>query len=155
MGDDSVNWVTWAPWNRYKDHGERDGDLPEGVPPEEKKENLEKGPGKIYIDVRSKVPMEFPIQKADGKKHGFTKGCGGCSSWFRGLGKQDHTEVCRERFRKLLKDEKRLKNYEERLKEFEEEQEAKKQRKWDKENKKIAKRLEREDKKMERERERG
>ena len=29
-GEDSVNWVTWAPWNRYKDHEERDGDLPDG-----------------------------------------------------------------------------------------------------------------------------
>ena len=66
-GEDSVNWVTWAPWNRYKDHEERDGDLPEGVQVEEKRENTEKGPTKVYIDVRSTPPRDFKITKADGK----------------------------------------------------------------------------------------
>ena len=63
------------------------------------------------------------------EKHGFTRGCGGCSSWFRGLGRQKHSDACRERFRVILKDEKRMKNYEERMREFEEGQEAKMQRK--------------------------
>jgi hypothetical protein len=55
-GEDSVNWVVWAPWNRYKDHEERDGDLPDGVPVEEKRENTEGEPTKVYIDVRSTPP---------------------------------------------------------------------------------------------------
>ena len=109
-GEDSVNWVTWAPWNRYKDHGEHDGDLPEGVPAEEKRENTEKGPTKVFIDVRDTPPRDFPIHKKDGEKHGFTRGCGGCSSWFKGLGRQEHNEACRARFRELLKDEQKMNN---------------------------------------------
>ena len=34
-GEDNVNWVQWAPWRRYKDAVEADGDLPEGVPAKE------------------------------------------------------------------------------------------------------------------------
>ena len=98
----------------------------------------------MYIDVRSAPPRDFPISKADGEKHGFTRGCGGCSSWFKGLGRQKHNDACRERFRELLKEDKKMKNYEERLKEFEEREEAKRQKKWDEETKKYAKKLEEE-----------
>ena len=124
-----------------------------GIPPEEKRENTEKGPAKVYTDVRATPPREFPIKKEDGEKHGFTRGCGGCSIWFRGLGRQDHNEACMEMFRNLLEVEKRIRNYEERMMGFEEEQEAKRHRKLDRENKKITKRLEKEDRKREREQE--
>ena len=55
-GEDSVNWVTWAPWNRYKDHGERDGDLPEGVPAEEKRET-QRGDPRRFILMLGKRPQ--------------------------------------------------------------------------------------------------
>ena len=35
MGDDCLTWVRWAPWHKYKDDPEADGDVPEGVPDEE------------------------------------------------------------------------------------------------------------------------
>ena len=56
--------------------------------------------------------------------------CGGCSSWFKGLGRQEHSEACKARFRELLKDEQKMRNYEERLKEFEAREKAKRQRKF-------------------------
>ena len=35
-GEDNVNWVHWAPWHKYKDDEGADGDVPEGVPVEER-----------------------------------------------------------------------------------------------------------------------
>ena len=35
-GEDNVNWVCWAPWRRYKDAPDGDGEVPEGVPVEER-----------------------------------------------------------------------------------------------------------------------
>ena len=32
-----------------------------------------------------------------------TRGCAGCSSWFKGLSRQPHSEKCRARFKDLLK----------------------------------------------------
>ena len=34
--EDCVSWVSRAPWNRYKEDDNADGDLPQGVPAEEK-----------------------------------------------------------------------------------------------------------------------
>ena len=49
-------------------------------------------PEVVFVNTREKEPREFYISKADAEKHGYTRGCGGCSSWFRGLGRQPHTE---------------------------------------------------------------
>ena len=38
-GEDCVNWVQWAPWNRYKGDEGADGEVPEGVPAEEIKQD--------------------------------------------------------------------------------------------------------------------
>ena len=38
-----VNWVQWAPWRRYKDAVEVDGDLPEGISVEERVEAQNRG----------------------------------------------------------------------------------------------------------------
>ena len=56
----------------------------------------------VYIETRSRVPRDFYIKKSDAERHGYTRGCAGCSSWFRGLGRQPHTKACRERFRTLM-----------------------------------------------------
>ena len=83
-GEDCVNWVKWAPWNRYKDARDADGDLPEGVPAEEKKRDQGSGNTVVFVQTREKAPRDFYIRKEDAEKHGYTRGCGGCSSWFRG-----------------------------------------------------------------------
>ena len=31
-GEDNLSWVKWAPWRKYRDAVDADGDLPEGVP---------------------------------------------------------------------------------------------------------------------------
>ena len=79
-------------------------------------------PEVVFVNTREKEPREFYISKADAEKHGYTRGCGGCSSWFRGLGRQPHTEECRKRFENLMKDEAKVKNAKRRMEEYEEKQ---------------------------------
>ena len=35
---DSLDWVKWAPWHRYRDAEDEDGEVPEDVPAEERSE---------------------------------------------------------------------------------------------------------------------
>jgi len=116
--DDCLEWIKGAPWIKYKGAEDADGDMPEGVPESEKErtESTNKNNQPIIIETRQRAPRDFYIKKEDAEKHGYTRGCGGCSSWFRGLGRQPHTEKCRDRFRDLLKDEARVKNQETRKK---------------------------------------
>ena len=83
----------------------------------------------MVIRTNIQKPREFYIKKADAEKHGYTRGCGGCSSWFKGLGRQPHSKRCRERFEAILKDEARVKHSQERKRKYEEEIEEKKWRK--------------------------
>ena len=83
----------------------------------------------MFIETRSRAPRDFYIKKTDAERHGYTRGCAGCSSWFRGLGRQPHTEGCRERFRKLMQDEAKVKLAQSRKEEFEEKEATKKKRK--------------------------
>jgi hypothetical protein len=75
--EDCVKWVKWAPWHRYKDAPDADGDLPEGVPAEERRSEAPAGERVIVVDTRAKAPREFYISKEDVEKHGATRGCGG------------------------------------------------------------------------------
>ena len=128
--EECVDWVKWAPWNRYKDARDADGDLPDGVPVEEKKqEGGGSGDRIVVVDTREKAPRDFYIKKEDVEKHGTTRGCGGCSSFYRGLGRQPHSEACRSRLRGLMREEAKVKNTEVRKKEFEERVVDKKRRK--------------------------
>ena len=108
-GDDNLNWVKNVPWNKWKGDGDADGDIPEekAVEPEAV---VPRVPEVVFVNTREKEPREFYISKSDAEKHGYTRGCGGCSSWFRGLGRQPHTEQCRKRFEELMKDEAKVKN---------------------------------------------
>ena len=119
-GDDCVDWIKWAPWNRYKDSGDADGDVPEGVPVEERSETKGSGAGIVFINTKQPTPRDFYISKKDAEKHGYTKGCPGCSSWFRGLARQPHNEGCRQRFRDLMRDDAKVQNNAARKREFEE-----------------------------------
>ena len=56
-----INWVQWAPWHRYKDAGDMDGDIPEGVEAPEVKE--EGGRPKLVVESRDPVPRDFYISK--------------------------------------------------------------------------------------------
>jgi hypothetical protein len=140
--EDCVKWVKWAPWHRYKDAPDADGDLPEGVPAEERRSEAPAGERVIVVDTRAKAPREFYISKEDVEKHGATRGCGGCSSIWRGLGRQPHTEACRERLRGLMKDGAKVKNTEARKKEFEEKVLEKKRIKDDKREEKKKRKAE-------------
>ena len=73
------------------------GDLPEGVPARDIPEGQKASGPRIVIETKNKAPRDFYIKKEDAEKHGYTRGCGGCSSWFKGLARQPHTENCRER----------------------------------------------------------
>jgi hypothetical protein len=111
--EDCVAWVTRVPWNRYKDAPGADGDLPEDLVVEARPLPGEvRNP--IIVSTREKAPMGFYIKKEDAEKHGYTRGCGGCSSWFRGLGRQPHNERCRERFWDMMKEDAKVKNADER-----------------------------------------
>ena len=84
----------WAPWNRYRDAEDADGDLLKGVPIEEGTQV--RVPDKVvYIETKSKVPRDFYITKKDAEKHCITRGCAGCSSFKRNSGMQPHSEECR------------------------------------------------------------
>ena len=85
--------------------------------------------GVVFMETRDKTPRDFYIKKTDAEKHGYTRGCAGCSSWFRGLGRQPHTEACRERFRGLMREEAKVQHAAEKRKEFEEKQADKRRRK--------------------------
>ena len=96
-------------WNRFQGDEQADGEIPEGkaveLPPQETK--IDQAPQGLTITAKRQVPREFYITKKDAENHGYTRGCLGCGSWFRGVGKQPHTAECRERFRKLMSDDAR------------------------------------------------
>ena len=123
-GPDCVKWVKHAPWNRYPGAADADGEIPEDKLVEAASGSA--GPllggaaGRVVINVRQPRPRDFHIRKEDAEKHGYTKGCSGCSSWFRGLARQPHSNACRERFRELLKGDAKMKNAEKRKQEFDE-----------------------------------
>ena len=121
---DTLDWVRHAPWHLYKDAEDCDGDIPEGVSAEEREEKkvvIEKGDSgekrTKYVDVREHVPRDFYISRKDAER--LHRGCPGCNSWFKGA-KMPHNEECRETFRRLMKDEAKVRNAETRKAEFEE-----------------------------------
>jgi hypothetical protein len=122
--NDSLAWVRHVPWHLYRGDAGADGEIPEEqlVDPEPllrggAKENLEREG--ITLKTRPVVPRGFQIRKEDAEKHGYSRGCAGCSSLFRGLGRQPHSPQCRSRFESLLKDDARFQNAERRKQEFE------------------------------------
>jgi hypothetical protein len=73
----------------------------------------------IVIKTRQVAPRALQIRKKYSEKNGDTRGCGGRSSWFRGLGRQPHAPQCRARFEELLKSDARIQDAERRKAEFE------------------------------------
>ena len=56
-----MNWIKWAPWRRYKDAVEADGDLPEGVPVEEREPEGPTQKGVVFVKTKRLVPRKFYI----------------------------------------------------------------------------------------------
>ena len=119
-GGDNRRWVRRVPWNKYEGDEYEDGALPDPVDAENpvQDEGLHvRQP--VRVQTRDGRPRDFQIKKKDVEKYGVTRGCAGCSSWYRGLARQPHNDRCRERFRELLKDEARTKLAGAKRKEFE------------------------------------
>jgi hypothetical protein len=133
-GLDSLNWVKNVPWHLYRGDSLADGDIPEdnAVEPEPVVAGARDDQAGVVVKMRAPPPRSFQIRKEDAEKHGYSRGCAGCSSWFRGLGRQPHSVECRARFEKLLKDDARFQNAMRRKEEYDEkvrERAAKKARK--------------------------
>ena len=77
--EDNVRWVKWAPWNRYRDAGDADGEAPERVLAEEPAVRREVS-DPVYFKTRDQVPRDFQIRKEDAERFGYTKGCVECTS---------------------------------------------------------------------------
>ena len=73
----------------------------------------------VFIETKERIPRDFCIGKKDTEMFGYTRGCGGCSSWSRGLSRQPHTEECRASFRDFMRDAAKVKSQEIRMKELE------------------------------------
>ena len=67
------------PWNKWAGDEDADGEFPEEklVEPAVVEQRV---PEVVFVNTREKEPREFYISKADAEKHGYTRGCGGCSS---------------------------------------------------------------------------
>lgn len=104
---DTLAWIAAAPWNKYKGDEYIDWDIPEGVPVEESRESsgTERQPHDwvIFIETKASAPRDFQVRKEDAKKCGYTRGCGGCPSWFKGLARQPHTGRAGRDWRNCLK----------------------------------------------------
>ncbi len=113
---DSLEWVRHVPWKRYKDQEDDDGDIPEekAVDAEPGRERRQDEERTIIVGTRQVAPRAFYIRKEDAEVHGYTRSCPGCSSWFRGIGRQPHTAECRARFAELMKEDAKFKNAEKR-----------------------------------------
>ncbi len=101
--------------------------------------------GVVIVETRRKTPRESYIKKEDAEEHGYTKGCGGCTSWFKGLARQLHTERCRERVRELLKENARVKHAKASKREFEQKELDKKRKKEERNEVKKTEKQKRED----------
>ena len=93
--------VKWAPWHRYKDDENADGDVPEGVEREEREQRKAEGDPREeevaesrervkYLNTSRRPPRELYITKAVIEKYGTTQGCSGCNYYKRGFGTKVH-----------------------------------------------------------------
>ena len=62
-GEDSVGWIKWAPWHRYRDAPDADGDVPEGVPVDEKEEYLSQKGEMVFINTRDPIPRDVYLSE--------------------------------------------------------------------------------------------
>ena len=60
-GEDCASWVKWAPWNRYKDAEDADGDIPEGITVDARAPSVGIPDRVVYVETKDKAPREFYI----------------------------------------------------------------------------------------------
>ena len=111
------------PWWKFEEDPEADGDLPEAAGHRLTEASAQGGHREKVINVRTKEakPREMYITEKNMREHGYTTGCGGCTSVLMGTGRQPHSDRCRHRFGELLKGEAKAKNAERRKREVIEE----------------------------------
>ena len=118
-GESRCKMIKNVPWHRYKDQHDADGDIPDEKEVDVENFEVEKKEPMMVIKTRQLAPRAFQIRKEDAEKHGYSRGCASCSSWFRGLGRQPHTTECRARFAEVLKEDAKYRNAERKRVEFE------------------------------------
>ena len=105
---DTLKWVKYTPWFRYKGDSAADGDNPEDVDDAERGDcpvghgEAPREPQVVYRDVREKVPREFQIRWEDRQEFGATENCPGCRSWDVGRSRAKHDARCKARMAKFL-----------------------------------------------------
>ena len=88
---DNVGWVKHTLWHRYKGDPEEDGEVPEGrvvdVESDKEKEEVKEKREGVGVTVKMKEvkTRDFHMRKDDAERLGYTRGCAGCTSWFKGL----------------------------------------------------------------------
>ena len=95
---ESVDMVRHAPWRKFDDDPEADGELPAviRVLPEEFQSGSE--------TMDQKVPRRMYIKKEDLRTHGYTAKCKGCMAVLKNATAQAHSEECRKRLEKAMDD---------------------------------------------------
>ena len=119
---DNAEWVKFMPWNKYKDDPEADGDVPDDKLVEanrKARKELDKDGEDEIMKKKYVAPRSFQISKKDADKHGYTRGCAGCTSWFRGLARQEHNPDCRRRFEEAMKSEAKVQRAQALMEQFE------------------------------------
>ncbi len=94
-------WVKRVPWHRV-----RTATLSrrKAVDFENKEPEIQEDKGlALVVKTRQVPPRAFQVRRGDAKKHGYARVCPGRSSWFRGLGRQQHSAAFRERSAELFK----------------------------------------------------
>ena len=71
--EDCLSWIQWAPWKHYRAHRGADGDLPEGVPAEERHKETSQQKTQVIVHTRIQPPREFRIEEDDIELYGFTR----------------------------------------------------------------------------------
>jgi len=98
----NIEFVGGVPWRTNADgeEEEADGAMPEVVI----KIQTEQMKPEEAAETKSKieVPRSFMISKADLEKHGYTAKCPGCKASIRGTGRTGHSVECRERLKKEM-----------------------------------------------------
>ena len=105
----NIELIGGVPWRTNADgeEEEADGAMPDEVIHIEAKqmepEEAEETKSKI------EVPRSFMIRKADLEKHGYTSKCPGCQASIRGVTRRFHSVECRERLKKEMDNEDKVK----------------------------------------------
>jgi len=114
----NAEFVGGVPWrtNAELDGEEADGDMPDPVIKIEPKVMVRSEEEEVKAKIE--VPRSFAITRSDLEKHGYTAQCLGCKARIRGATRQPHSVECRERMRKVMESEHKVKEAKEKETDF-------------------------------------